>query len=85
MDSCGSSLRLGTTEHAIELEHTIDQSSANLGKTLGLSVVAEDAETHEDWDLLAALGLDVVQGYFVSKPMPAEAVPAWCKTWNDAH
>ena len=61
------------------------QSSANLGKSLGLSVVAEGAETQEDWDLLDALGLDVVQGYFVSRPMAAEAVPGWCKTWNDAH
>jgi EAL domain-containing protein (putative c-di-GMP-specific phosphodiesterase class I) len=61
------------------------QSSANLGKSLGLSVVAEGAETQEDWDLLAALGLDVVQGYFVSKPMPTEAVPGWAKAWNDAH
>ncbi len=61
------------------------QSSASLGKSLGLSVVAEGAETQEDWDLLAALGLDLVQGYFVSKPMPAEAVPGWSKGWDDAH
>jgi EAL domain-containing protein (putative c-di-GMP-specific phosphodiesterase class I)/FixJ family two-component response regulator len=61
------------------------QSSANLGKSLGLSVVAEGAETQEDWDLLAALGLDVVQGYFVSRPIPADAVPAWAKAWNAAH
>ncbi len=38
-------------------------SSASLGKSLGLAVVAEGAETQEDWDLLAALGLDLVQGY----------------------
>ena len=61
------------------------QSSANLGKSLGLSVVAEGAETQEDWDLLAALGLDVVQGYFVSKPMPVETVMDWSKNWNDNH
>jgi EAL domain len=61
------------------------QSSANLGKSLGLSVVAEGAETQEDWDLLAALGLDVVQGYFVSKPMPVEAVREWSKDWNSKH
>jgi EAL domain-containing protein (putative c-di-GMP-specific phosphodiesterase class I)/FixJ family two-component response regulator len=60
------------------------QSSANLGKSLGLSVVAEGAETQEDWDLLAALGLDVVQGYFISRPMAAETVLGWCKTWNDS-
>jgi len=57
------------------------QSSATLGKNLGLSVVAEGAETQEDWDLLAELGLDVVQGYFVSRPMPVEAVTAWSRKW----
>jgi len=61
------------------------QSSASLGKSLGLTVVAEGAETQEDWDLLAALGLDLVQGYFVSKPMPAEAVLAWTKAWDEKH
>lgn len=58
------------------------QSSAVLGRNLGLSVVAEGAETREDWDLLKSLGVDVVQGYFVARPMAVDAVPAWCKTWN---
>lgn len=57
------------------------QSSAALGRNLGLSVVAEGAETREDWDLLASLGVDVVQGYFVARPMPVEAVLGWCRTW----
>ena len=61
------------------------QSSANLGKSLGLSVVAEGAENQEDWDLLAALGLDIVQGYFVSTPMPAEDVREWSKNWDAKH
>lgn len=58
------------------------QSSAALGRNLGLSVVAEGAETREDWDLLKNLGVDVVQGYFVARPMPVDAVLEWCKTWN---
>ncbi len=58
------------------------QSSAALGHNLGLSVVAEGAETKEDWDLLAGLGVDVVQGYFVAKPMAAESVLAWCEKWT---
>jgi EAL domain-containing protein (putative c-di-GMP-specific phosphodiesterase class I)/CheY-like chemotaxis protein len=60
------------------------QSSAALGRNLGLSVVAEGAETQEDWDMLATLGVDVVQGYFVAKPMPADAVFGWSRTWQDA-
>ena len=59
------------------------QSSAALGHSLGLSVVAEGAETQEDWDLLSTLGVDVVQGYFVSRPMPVDAVAAWSAQWQD--
>lgn len=58
------------------------QSSAALGHNLGLSVVAEGAETQEDWDLLASLGVDVVQGYFIAKPMPVDGVLAWREKWN---
>jgi len=58
------------------------QSSVALGHSLGLSVVAEGAETQEDWDLLDALGVDVVQGYFVARPMPVDAVSRWWTTWN---
>ncbi len=58
------------------------QSSAALGHNLGLSVVAEGAETREDWDLLSGLGVDLVQGYFVAKPMAVDAVPEWCKKWS---
>jgi EAL domain-containing protein (putative c-di-GMP-specific phosphodiesterase class I)/FixJ family two-component response regulator len=57
------------------------QSSATLGRNLGLSVVAEGAETQEDWDLLSEFGVDVVQGYFVSKAMPADKVAEWCREW----
>ncbi len=59
------------------------QSSAALGRNLGLSVVAEGAETQEDWDTLPTLGVDVVQGYFVSRPMPVDAVAAWSAKWQD--
>ncbi len=48
-------------------------SAVRLGKDLDLTVVAEGVETQAEWDLAASLGVDVVQGYYVSKPMPAEA------------
>jgi EAL domain-containing protein (putative c-di-GMP-specific phosphodiesterase class I) len=61
------------------------QSSANLGKRLGLSVVAEGAETQEDWNLLRELDLDVVQGFFVSRPLAVEAVDNWSRNWDATH
>ena len=42
-----------------------------IGKTLGMKVVAEVVETREQLGSLAAMGCDFVQGYLVSKPVPA--------------
>ena len=53
------------------------ESSINLAKNLGLSIVAEGVEDQEDWDLVAALGVDIVQGYFIAKPMTATALTDW--------
>ncbi len=59
-------------------------SSVGLGKDLALSVVAEGVETQTEWDLVASLGVDVVQGYFVAKPMPAEAIEDWVEDYHSA-
>ena len=57
-------------------------SSIDLAKNFGLSTVAEGVETEEDWALIAAKGCDIVQGYFVAKPMPIEAFNDWIKVWE---
>ena len=57
-------------------------SSVGLGKDLALSVVAEGVETQAEWDLVASLGVDIVQGYFVAKPMTAEDLEDWLQNWN---
>jgi len=43
-----------------------------LGHALGLRVVAEGIEDAETLQLLAELGCDLAQGYFISMPQPAE-------------
>jgi diguanylate cyclase (GGDEF)-like protein len=55
----------------------IVRSTITLGHDLGLSVVAEGMEDRATWDLLAALGCDVAQGYFVARPMAPEKLLAW--------
>jgi EAL domain-containing protein (putative c-di-GMP-specific phosphodiesterase class I) len=58
------------------------ESSVDLGRKLKLTIVAEGAETSEDCDLLRKVGVDIVQGYFIAKPMASEEVQAWSAAWN---
>ncbi|MBI3606850.1 MAG: EAL domain-containing protein [Nitrospirae bacterium] len=50
----------------------IVRSTIELAHTLGRKVVAEGVEQRETWDRLAALGCDVAQGYYLSRPQPAD-------------
>lgn len=58
------------------------ESSVLLGRALGLSLVAEGVETQEDWDVIAQLGIDEVQGYFVSRPLVASELLDWKLAWE---
>jgi EAL domain-containing protein (putative c-di-GMP-specific phosphodiesterase class I) len=44
----------------------------SMAHALGMSVVAEGVETREQLDILRALSCNEVQGYFISRPVPAE-------------
>jgi diguanylate cyclase (GGDEF)-like protein len=63
-----------------ENDAAIVRSTVGLAHDLGLTVVAEGIEDQETWNLLAALGCDVGQGYFVSRPVPAAALGTWLAT-----
>ena len=52
----------------------IVRSTIELGHNLGLVVVAEGVESHDAWRRLEELGCDLAQGYYVSRPLPAEAM-----------
>jgi diguanylate cyclase (GGDEF)-like protein len=47
------------------------RSTIDLGHALGLRVVAEGIEDRETLDLLSAIGCDLAQGYFISRPKAA--------------
>jgi EAL domain-containing protein (putative c-di-GMP-specific phosphodiesterase class I) len=55
----------------------IVQRTIDLGRTLGLDVVAEGVETREVWERLRALGCKSAQGYYLSRPVPPEELSAW--------
>ena len=55
----------------------IVRSTIDLGRNLGLEVVAEGVETQAIWDKLRELGCSVAQGYFLSRPVPPEQLAEW--------
>ncbi|WP_293932693.1 EAL domain-containing protein [Iodobacter sp.] len=57
-------------------------SAISMSQRLNLKVVAEGVETEEDWNQLSALGCDIAQGYFISRPIPEEKVLAWIASWQ---
>jgi EAL domain-containing protein (putative c-di-GMP-specific phosphodiesterase class I) len=65
--------------HMLENEDdaVIVRSTIDLARNLGLEVVAEGVEDASTWDALASLGCDVAQGYYLSRPVPAEELGAW--------
>lgn len=63
--------------HKDESDAVIVRSTIDLGRNLGLRVVAEGVETAEVYRQLITLGCDFAQGYFRSHPMPAHEVPRW--------
>jgi EAL domain-containing protein (putative c-di-GMP-specific phosphodiesterase class I) len=48
------------------------RATIELGHAMGLRVVAEGIEDGATLDLLREFGCDLAQGYFISRPMPAE-------------
>ncbi len=56
---------------------TIVRSTIDLGHNMGLVVVAEGIENKATWDMLNDMGCDLAQGYYISKPMDADALLKW--------
>ncbi|MET0265218.1 MAG: EAL domain-containing protein [Duganella sp.] len=60
----------------------IVRSTIDLGHNMGLRVVAEGIESEAVWRLLADLGCDQGQGYFMSRPIPADQLLGWLEKWR---
>jgi EAL domain-containing protein (putative c-di-GMP-specific phosphodiesterase class I) len=61
----------------------IVQACAILGASLGLHVVAEGVETLEELGYVRRAGCTEVQGYLVSRPMPADQALGWLRSLPD--
>jgi diguanylate cyclase (GGDEF)-like protein len=68
---------MGMTEDADDA--AIVRSTIDLARHLGLEVVAEGVETEATLRDLAGLSCDVAQGFYVSRPLPADELDAWLR------
>lgn len=55
----------------------IVRAITELARGLGISIIAEGAETEAELDSLVQAGCDQVQGYSIAFPMPSEQATAW--------
>jgi predicted signal transduction protein with EAL and GGDEF domain len=69
---------LGTGEDRGEIVRSI----VELARSLGLDVIAEGVETEGELQRLLGLGCARAQGYYFSKPMEPQAVPALVEVEN---
>jgi diguanylate cyclase (GGDEF)-like protein len=61
-------------------------SIIDIGKSLGIKVVAEGVETMEQAGILRELGCDILQGYVFARPMSADQLVSWIagEEWRKA-
>ena len=62
----------------------IVRSTIDLAHKLGLRVVAEGVESRETLELLAELGCDSAQGFYVAKPMPKGMMSEWLMRYGES-
>lgn len=63
---------------------SIAESSIRLAHDLQLNTCAEGVETKADLEVMRALGCDLVQGYFLCRPMPKSQLPGWVTSQPEA-
>ena len=66
-------IAMGTSERS----RAIIESVINMAHALKLRVIAEGVETNEQLALLAGLGCNEIQGYLISRPLPAREITAF--------
>jgi diguanylate cyclase (GGDEF)-like protein/PAS domain S-box-containing protein len=65
----------GMTES--EADAAIVRTVIDLARNLGKQVCAEGVETEAQWKRLVEMDCDLAQGYWISRPLPAEQLMRW--------
>jgi EAL domain-containing protein (putative c-di-GMP-specific phosphodiesterase class I) len=65
-----------------EAARFIVESTVDLGRRLGLEIVAEGVETKHELAMLKTLRCELAQGYLIARPMAPEAIAPWLAEWS---
>jgi diguanylate cyclase (GGDEF)-like protein len=60
----------------------IVHATTTMAHALGMRLVAEGVEDAATAAALIAMGVDVLQGYHIARPMPADDVDPWVRDWT---
>lgn len=58
------------------------RTTIDMCHSLGYTVVAEGVENETTLALLEGMGCDLVQGYFLTRPLPFAEMVDWLKGYN---
>ncbi|MFP5517553.1 MAG: EAL domain-containing protein, partial [Alphaproteobacteria bacterium] len=58
-------------------------SISRIAHDLSRCVVAEGVEELAQWEALSRMGCDLIQGYFVSRPLPADRIGGFLAAWEE--
>ena len=65
-----------------ERDAAIVHSLMDLGRRLGVRVIAEGVDSAECCTLLSLWGCDEIQGHYLARPMPAHELERWLRLPN---
>ncbi|MCC2974426.1 bifunctional diguanylate cyclase/phosphodiesterase [Massilia sp. IC2-476] len=60
----------------------IVETVVSLARKIGLQTIAEGVEDAATYERLQSLGCDMAQGFYLARPMPADALPAWLEAFD---
>ena len=63
-------------------DRALVQGIVGLARAFGRDAVAEGVESAAHAVLLGDMGCDILQGYGVARPMPADALRDWAAQWT---
>lgn len=63
--------------HGDKADQQIVKSIVDLAHALGMQVIAEGVDCPENWDIVAGLGCDGAQGFFIARPLPGQRILNW--------